>query len=128
MKDTKHIRRDFNLAAWIIHQGWDLRVPWGLGGQKKTEIQPDFVCEILTRMPHTTAPLFGSRPPGALGWGQKVKYHYIYITKSVSKFFKPNVVHLLTNERYITYQTGFLFGCLGHAQGWDLGVPWVVGG
>ena len=36
-------------------------------------------------------------------------------------------MYLLTNERYITYQMGFPFGRLGHAQGWDLGVPWVVG-
>ena len=28
---------------------------------------------------------------------------------------------LLINERYITYHTGFSFGRLGHAQGWDLG-------
>ena len=28
---------------------------------------------------------------------------------------------LLTNERYITYQTGFL------CQGWDLGVTWGLG-
>ena len=34
---------------------------------------------------------------------------------------------LLTNERYITYQTGFSFGRLGHAQAWDLGLPWGVG-
>ena len=44
------------------------------------------------------------------------------------KDFKPNFVYLLTNERYITYQMGFSFGRLGHAQGWDLGVPWWVGG
>ena len=37
-------------------------------------------------------------------------------------------MYLLINERYITYQTGFTFGRLGHAQGWDLGVPWGVGG
>ena len=37
-------------------------------------------------------------------------------------------MYLLTNERYITYQKGFLFGHLGHAQGLDLGVPWGVGG
>ena len=28
---------------------------------------------------------------------------------------------LLTNERYKTYQTGFSFGRLGHAQGMGLG-------
>ena len=37
-------------------------------------------------------------------------------------------MYLLTNERYITYQMGFSFGRLGHAQGWDLGVPLGVGG
>ena len=34
MKDIKHIRRDFNLAAWVMRQGWDLGVPWGVGDQK----------------------------------------------------------------------------------------------
>ena len=37
-------------------------------------------------------------------------------------------MYLLTNERYITYHMGFSFGHLGHAQGWDLGVPWGLGG
>ena len=46
-------------------------------------------------------------PPGALGRGQKVKYHLISITKSISKIFIPNFVCVLTNERYKTYQTGF---------------------
>ena len=65
-------------------------------------------------------------PPGALGRGQKVKYHLISITKSISKIFIPNFVCVLTNERYKRYQTGFLFCRLGHALGVDfgaLGVP-----
>ena len=37
-------------------------------------------------------------------------------------------MYLHTNERYITYQTGFSFGRLGHTQGWDLGVLWGGGG
>ena len=53
MKDIKHIRRDFHLAAWVMHQGWDLGVQWGGfgGGGSKIffpEIQPDLVCELLT--------------------------------------------------------------------------------
>ena len=50
MKDIKHIRRDFHLAAWVMPQGWDLGVPRGLWGQKNFffEIQPDLVCELLT--------------------------------------------------------------------------------
>ena len=59
--------------------------------------------------------------PGALGRGQKVKYHLISITKSISKSFIPNYVCVLTNERYKAYQTGFLFCRLGHALGVGLG-------
>ena len=61
--------------------------------------------------------LFLAPPPGALGRGQKVKYHLISITKSISKIFIPNFVCVLTNERYKTYQTGFSFCLLGHAPG-----------
>ena len=50
---------------------------------------------------------FVAPPPGALGRGQKVKYHLISITKSISKIFIPNFVFVLTNERNKTYQTGF---------------------
>ena len=66
---------------------------------------------------------FLAPPPGALGRGQKVKYHLISIIKSISKIFIPNFVCVLTNERYKTYQTGFLFCRLGHALvGWTWGV------
>ena len=34
LKDIKHIRRDFHSVAWVMPQGWDLGVPWGVGGQK----------------------------------------------------------------------------------------------
>ena len=68
---------------------------------------------------------FLAPPPGALGRGQKVKYHLISITKSIKKIFFPNFVCFLTNERYKTYQTGFLFCRLGHAPGVGL---WGTGG
>ena len=45
---------------------------------------------------------FWAPPPGALGRGQKVKYHLISITKSISKIFIPNFVCVLTNERHKT--------------------------
>ena len=62
--------------------------------------------------------IFGALP---LGRGQKVKYHLISITKSISKIFIPNFVCVHTNERYKTYQMGFLFCRLGHALGVGLG-------
>ena len=72
-------------------------------------------------MGHATAKYFLAPPPGALGRGQKVKYHLISITKPISKIFIPNFVCVLTNERYKTYQTGFSFCSLDHAPGVGLG-------
>ena len=68
-------------------------------------------------MGHVTLNFFFAPPPGALGRGQKVKYHLISNTKSISKIFIPNFVCVLTTERYKTYQTGFSFCFLGHAPG-----------
>ena len=76
-------------------------------------------------MGRATSNFFLAPPPGALRRGQKVKYHLISIIKSISIFFLPNFVCVLTNERYKTYQTGFSFCPLGHAQGVGL---WGAGG
>ena len=79
-------------------------------------------------MGRATAKKFFAPPPGALGRGQKVKYHLISITKSVLKIFIPNFVCVLTNERYKTYQTAFLFCHLGHAPGMGLRGAWGAQG
>ena len=57
--------------------GVGLGVQWGVRGVQKlfSQIEPDLVCELLTRMAHAMEQFFGSPPPGALGRGQKVKYH-----------------------------------------------------
>ena len=68
---------------------------------------------------------FLAPPPGALERGQKVKYHIISITKSISKIFIRNFVCVLTNERYKICQTNFSFGRLGYAPGVGL---WGAGG
>ena len=119
-------------------QGWNLGV---LRGQNQIpscclsvvlsppkpldEIQPNLVCELLTWMGRPTWNNFLAPPPGALERGQKVKYHLISITKSISKIFIPNFVCVLRNEKYKTYQTGYLFCRLGHAPGMGL---WGTGG
>ena len=36
MKDIKHIRQDFHSLAWVMPQGWDLGVPWGVEWSKKS--------------------------------------------------------------------------------------------
>ena len=58
----------------------------------------------------------------------KVKYHSISITKSNSKISIQNFVCVLTNKRYKTYQTEFLFCRLGHAPGVGLGGAWDAQG
>ena len=87
------------------------------------EVQPNLVCELLTWMGRATSNCFLPRP---LGRGQKVKYHLISITKSISKIFIPNFVCVLTNKRFQTYQTGFALCRLGPAPGvglWGVGCP-----
>ena len=57
MRNIKHIRQDFHSAAWVMPQGWDLGVPWVVGGVKKNSQRHNFS---------------GPRPLGPLGG---VKYH-----------------------------------------------------
>ena len=47
--------------------------------------------------------IFFDLPPGALGRGQKVKYHLISITKSISKIFIPDFVCIsqMKNTKHI---------------------------
>ena len=87
-------------------------------------------------MGRATYNFFLALPPGALGRGQKVKYHLISITKSISKIFIPNFLCVLTNERYKTYQTvpwvmpqGWDFGALGVPRGQKKNVfqTWLCG-
>ena len=58
--------------------------------------------------------LFMAPPPGEGSKGQ-ISFNFIY--KVNFKDFIPNVVCVLTNERYKTYQTGISFCRLGHAPG-----------
>ena len=77
IKDIKHIRWDFHLAAWVMPQGWDLGVPWGGGGGWGSIFSPKLnliwcLSYLHEWQMHRPAPFFGSPPPGALGRGQKV--------------------------------------------------------
>ena len=62
MKDIKHIRRDFHLAAWVMPQGWDLKVTWGGVVRVKKNVFLKFNQISCMSYLHT-APFFGSLPP-----------------------------------------------------------------
>ena len=53
---------------------WGYRGGLGVKIFFSSEIQPDLVCELLTRMAHAPAQFLGSPPPGALGRGQKFNF------------------------------------------------------
>ena len=55
--------------------------------------------------------------PRPLGMGQKVKYHLITITKSISKILYQTLCVFSQ-----TYQAGFYSVSWVMPQGWDLGV------
>ena len=71
---------------------------------------------------------FFAPPPGALGRGQKVKYHLISFTKSISKIFVPNFVCVLTNEVTKHIRQDFYSVARVMPQGWDLGALGVPKG
>ena len=78
-------------------------------------------------MGHAKAIFFCPIPlePGEGSNGQ-ISFNFNYnLTKSISKVFISNFVCVLTNERYKTYQTGFLFCHLGYTPGVEL---WGAGG
>ena len=79
MKDIKHIRRDFHLAPWVMPQGRDLGVPWGVGrlgggggGSKKNFRNSTRFGVRVTYMNDTcNGTIFGVPAPWGLGEGPK---------------------------------------------------------
>ena len=70
----------------------------------------------------TQSQFFLAPPPGALGRGQKVKYHLISITKSISEIFIPNFVCVLTKKgtkhfRRVFYSVAWVIHTLGVGLG-----------
>ena len=63
-------------AAWIMPQGWDFWVPWGVGGQQIffSEIQPELMCELhlyLYVWHMQTHNILGPRPLGPWGGAKR---------------------------------------------------------
>ena len=71
-------------------------------------------------MGRATSNFFWAPPPGALGRGQKVKYHSISITKSISKIFIQNLLCVLRRDFHSVPWV--------MPQGWDFGALGCPGG
>ena len=88
------------------------------------KIQPNLVCELLTKMGCATV-LFLPHPlwPGE---GSKGQISLNFNHQATAKIFIPKLVCVLTNKRYKTYRTGFPFCCLVHPLGVGLVGAWGV--
>ena len=115
----KTYQMGFLFCHWVMPQGWDLEKVIFQHGHVAYQIDED---DEQNRM---QVKILSYGQTDDLGVRSKVKYHLILVTMSISKIFIPNFVCVLTNERYKTYQTGFLFCHLGHAPGVGF---WGTGG
>ena len=73
-------------------------------------------------MGRATSNILWPRPPAGPVEGSKRQISFNFN----SNIYITNVACVLTNERYKTYRTAFLFCHLGHAPGvglWGVGVP-----
>ena len=76
-------------------------------------------------MGRETANFFFAPPSGALGRSQKVKYHLISITKSISKILIPNFVCVFSQMKDTKHiRRDFHSVARVMPQGWDF---WALG-
>ena len=131
MKDIKHIRRDFHSVAWVMPQGSDLGVPWGVEWSKKIFF-PKFnqICCVsnLHQWHMQRHNFLGPNPLGP--WGG-AKRSNIIKSQSQSQFqrFLNQTLCVFSQLKDIKHiRRDFHSVAWVMPQGWDLGVPWGVGG
>ena len=124
MKDIKHIRRDFHSVTLVMPQGWDLGVPWGVGGQFfPPEIQPDLEFE-LHEWHMQRHNFLGPCPLGPWGGAKRSNIIKSQLQRQFHRFLNQTLCVFSQNERYNTYQTGFSFSPLVHAPGFGTWGCW----
>ena len=71
MKDIKQIRRDFHLVAWVMPQGSDLGVPWGVLGVKIFFSKFNQIWCVSYTNGTCTGTIFCPRPLGPWGGAKR---------------------------------------------------------
>ena len=129
MKDIKHIRRNFHSVAWVMPQGSDLGVPWGVEWSKKNPKFNQIWCVSNLHQLHMQRHNFLG--PHHLGpWGG-AKRSNIIKSQSQSQFqrFLNHTLCVFSQLKDIKHiRLDFHSVAWVMPKGWDLGVPWVVGG
>ena len=128
MKDIKHIRRDFHSVAWVMPQGSDLGVPWGVEWSKKFFFRNSTRFGVWVTYISATCndTIFWVPTP----WGG-AKRSNIIKSQSQSQFqrFLNQTLCVFSQLKDIKHiRRDFHSVAWVMPQGWDLGVPWGVGG
>ena len=126
MKNIKHSRRDFHSVAWVMPQGSDLGIPWGVEWSKKIFFQQfnQIWCSNLHQWHMQWHNFFLSPPPWTLGRGQKVKYHKNLNHKVNFKDFLNQTLCVFSQLKDIKHiRRDFHLVPWVMPKGWDLGVP-----
>ena len=100
----KHIRPDFHSATWVMPQGWDLGVPWGVEGVKKffPKFQPELVCKLhgWHMQQHIFMGLHPLRPWGGAKSSNIIKSHLL---SQFRRFLNQTLCVFSQIERYKRY-------------------------
>ena len=131
MKDIKHIRRDFHSVAWVMPQGSDLGVPWGVEWSKKKFFPKFNQIWFVSNLHQWHMQRHNFLGPNPLGpWGG-AKRSNIIKSQSQSQFqrFLNQTLCVFSQLKDIKHiRRDFHSVAWVMPQRWDLGVPWGVGG
>ena len=131
MKDIKHIRLDFHSVAWVMPQGSDLGVPWGVEWSKKyffLKFNQIWCVSKLHQWHMQRHNFFGPHPLGPRGGAKRSN---IIKSQSQSQFqrFLNQTLCVFSQLKDIKYiRRDFHSVAWVMPQWWDFGVPWGVGG
>ena len=124
MKDIKHIRRDFYSVAWVMPQGSDLGVPWGVEWSKKIffpKFNQIWCVSNLHQWHMQRHNFFGPHPLGP--WGG-AKRSNIIKSQSQNQFqrFSNQTLCVFSQLKDIKHiRRDFHSVAWVMPQGWDLG-------
>ena len=78
-------------------------------------------------MAHAPLPFFGSSPPGALGGAKRSNIIKSELQSQIQRFLNQTLC-IFSQMKDIEHIRGDFYSAWGHAQGWNLGVPWGLVG
>ena len=104
LKDVKHIRWDFHLTVWIMPQGCDLGVLWGVGVNFFLKFNQSWCVSYLHESEwHMQQHNFlGPLPPGALERGQRSNIIKSQLLSQFQIFFNQTLC-VFSQMKYINH-------------------------